>query len=198
MHRRIHASRALGFVILACLAGAALATPALAQGKKHHIQIGLGYHKHLSDDLKDPLLGDYTDAGLGVLAYRFSLSPMVDLTFDSRATIHSEDFEGVDVSLHNYFVGPGVRVGAPTGSVRPYGQANFLFVTEKLEIQEDNTTLSVTENGAGFGLFGGVDVRASNLLSVPIEVHYLFGEPEDDVSGVGISAGLTFNFGSLD
>jgi len=44
---------------------------------------------------------------------------------------------------------------------------------------------------------GGVDFRAGNLISIPIEVNYMYGKPADDISGIGITVGLTFNFGTL-
>jgi len=40
--------------------------------------------------------------------------------------------------------------------------------------------------------------RLSRLLSLPLELSYMYGKPEDlDVSSLGMSVGLTFNFTPL-
>ena len=76
-------------------------------------------------------------------------------------------------------------------------QANFFLVSESLEAEVGGVKTSTDENAAGFGISGGVDIRASNLLSIPIEVNYMYGKPADDISGIGANIGLTFNFGQL-
>jgi hypothetical protein len=178
--------------------GLMLSGPASAAIEKHHLGFALGYEKDLSNDLKDDASGvDFTNAGYGALQYRFSLQRNLDLTLDARATTHSEDNSGIKFTLTNSYWGPGIRLISPNEGMRPYVQANFLFVREELKAENGGVTVTAHENGAGFGICGGVDIRAGNLLSIPIEANYMYGKPSDDVSGIGINAGLTFNFGEL-
>jgi hypothetical protein len=178
--------------------GLMLSGPASAANKKHHLGLALGYEKHLSDDLKDTSAGvDFTSAGYGSLQYRFSIQRNLDLTLDARGTTHSDDFGGIKYTLTNGFWGPGIRVISPNEGMRPYVQANFLFVREELKAENGGVSVTGHDNGAGFGVCGGVDIRGGDLLSIPIEVNYMYGKPSDDVSGIGINAGLTFNFGEL-
>ena len=170
-----------------------------AENRQHHLGFALGYAKHLSDDLKDEPNGiDFTDAGYGSIAYRLSLASNLDITMDLRGTTHSDEIAGVDVSLNTGFFGPGLRVISPHEGIRPYAQVNFFFVSESVELEEGGFTVTSDESGVGFGISGGVDIRASNLLSIPIEATYMYGKPEDDISAIGINVGLTFNFGQLD
>jgi hypothetical protein len=172
--------------------------PARAENHKHHLGFALGYEKHLSDDLKIESAGiDYTDAGYGALAYRLSVLPNMDITLDARGTTHSDDIAGIDLTMSTGWFGPGLRLISPNEGLRPYMQANFFFVSETLEAELGNTKTTTDENGAGFGISGGVDIRAGNLLSIPVEVNYMYGKPADDVSGIGANIGLTFNFGTL-
>lgn len=169
-----------------------------AQGRMHHIGIAFGYQKLLSNDLKDSVTGlDFTNAGFGALSYRYSLGPSVDLTLDARGTVSKQTEAGVNLTLTNSFFGPGVRFTSPTGSARPFVQANFLFAHEKAEAEYGGLVISGTDNGAGFGVSGGLDITASELVSIPIEVNYMYAKPSDDISGVGVNVGVTFNFGLM-
>jgi hypothetical protein len=182
-----------GLFILSALAG-----PARAENRKHHLGFALGYEKHLSDDLKIESAGiDYTDAGYGAIAYRLSVLSNMDITLDARGTTHSDTIGGVDLTMSTGFFGPGIRLISPNEGLRPYMQANFFLVSESLEAEVGNTKTTTDENGAGFGISGGVDIRAGNLLSIPVEVNYMYGKPADDISGIGANIGLTFNFGQL-
>ena len=175
-----------------------LAGPAQAANKKNHLTLALGYEKLLSDDLKDEPAGiDFTDCGYGAFAYRFSINSNLDLTVDFRGVTHSDDIGGGNLKMTSTYWGPGLRIISPNEGTRPYVQANFLFVREQIDLESGGVTVTSHDGGAGFGVCGGVDIRAGNLLSVPIEVNYMYGKPGDDVSGVGINAGLTFNFGEL-
>lgn len=203
IHRDLHvvavaAALALGFL---------LAGPAHAENKKHHLTIGLGYQKFLMDDQlpsidADPGPGvdvrtfDFSGAGAGYFAYRLSLKENLDLTFDSRAAVST--VEGSDFTLTTSCFGPGLRWISPREGIRPYAQANFFLVSEHLEMDlGNNSTLSNSDTGVGFGVSAGIDIRGGNLLSIPIEAFYVNAKPENDVSGWGIVTGLTFNFGTL-
>jgi hypothetical protein len=175
-----------------------LAGPAQAANKKHHLTLALGYEKLLSNDLKDQASGvDFTSSGYGAIAYRFSVQRNLDLTLDARGTTHTETFGGVDFTLTNSFFGPGVRMVSPNEGMRPYVQANFFLVREEIKGESGGVTITSHDSSAGFGVSGGVDIRGGNLLSIPIEVNYMYGKPSDDVSGIGVNAGITFNFGML-
>ena len=174
---------------------AVLIAPAHAQ-TRHHISFGLGYAKLLSNDMKDEFTGiDFTNAAHAGLAYRYSLTPEIDLSFDSQATASQDEFAGVKLTLTNSFVGPGVRLYATMASPRPFVQANVFFVREKAEAEHNGVKVTGSETGAGFGITGGIDIQMSPLLSLPLTVHYLNAKPADDVSGLGFNVALAFNFG---
>ncbi len=185
----------------------ASALPGLAQAAEHepmrnHITLGFGVARHLSDDFEDSGL---ETGGLGQLAYRYSLNPSWDLCIDGRSMVTSDEVTDdtggfpseVDVQHDASYFGPGVRWSSGTGSVRPYLQANVFFVTETLRYDFGSISTDADEDGAGFGLMGGADIRLSRLLSLPVEASYLYGKPENDVSSLGMSVGLTFNFTPL-
>jgi hypothetical protein len=187
--------------------GLIVATPARAENKKHHLTIGLGYQKFLmNDDLPtidaDPGPGvdirtfDFSGAAAGHFAYRLSLKQNLDLTFDERLAVST--VENSDFTFSAGYFGPGLRWISPKEGIRPYVQANFLIVSENLQMDlGDNTTLNRTKSGAGFGASAGIDIRAGNLLSIPLEAFYVYGKPDHDASGWGADVGLTFNFGEL-
>ena len=185
-------------VVSACIAWLVLGSGLASAQTRHHITIGLGYSKLTSNDIKDDAFGiDFSNAGNGVFAYRYTLNPTIDLTVDTRGTASTDSQQGVDLWLLNSFFGPGVRWNPAVGGARLYLQGNFFFSNEEVEIQQGGATLSASEGGTGFGLFGGVDIPLSNLLSMPLEVNYIYAKPADDVSGVGVTIGLTFNFGQM-
>jgi hypothetical protein len=199
--------RAAGIAAVALALSFGLASPAKAANKKHHLTIGLGYQKFLmSDNLPsidaDPGPGvdirtfDFSGAGAAFFAYRLSLKQNLDLTFDDRIAIST--VENSDFTFATDYFGPGLRWISPKEGIRPYLQANFLIVSENLQMDlGDDTTLNRRKSGAGFGASGGIDIRAGNLLSIPVEAYYVYGKPDHDVSGWGITADLTFNFGDL-
>jgi opacity protein-like surface antigen len=185
-------------VVSLCLGWLVLATGLASADTRHHITIGLGYTKLPSSDLKDDALGmDFSNAANGVLAYRYTLNPAIDLTLDSRGTASSETLNGADLWLLNSFFGPGVRWHPMTGTSRLYLQGNFFLVSEQIDIEQNGVTVSSSESGTGFGLAGGVDIPLSRLLSLPLEANYTYGKPADDVSGFGLTIGLAFNFGVM-
>ena len=183
---------------LALLTAAAMLVPGSAiADTRHHITLGLGYSKLPSDDLKDDTIGiDFTNAGNGVLSYRYSLNSGWDLCLDSRGTISTDSQSGVDLTLMNSYFGPGVRWNAP-GAARFFGQASFFFVSESAEAEQGGIRISSSDSGTGFGLFGGLDFPVSRLLSIPVELGYIYAKPADDVSGFGATVGLSFNFGEM-
>lgn len=209
MLRSLLTTRAWSAVAVALTIGFALPEAAQAENKKHHLTLALGYQKYLSDDMKpsididpgpavDVREFDFSNAGMGTFAYRLSIKPNLDFTVDSRAAISSQDVLGTDVTLTTTYFGPGLRCISSKEGIRPYIQANFLVVSEELEIDlGNNNSFNSSETGVGFGVSAGIDIRGGNLLSIPVEAYYVYGKPEDDVSAIGVNAGLTFNFGTL-
>jgi hypothetical protein len=183
------------FVLLAA-AATLLPRPSIAD-TRHHITLGLGYAKLPSDDLKDDSIGiDFTNAANGVLSYRYSLNSSWDVCLDSRGTISTDSQSGVDLTLMNSYFGPGLRWNAP-GTARFFGQASFFFVSESAEAEQGGLKISASDGGTGFGVFGGLDFPVSTLLSIPVELGYIYAKPADDISGFGATVGLTFNFGEM-
>lgn len=207
MIRSIRSTGYLTATATALALGLVLASPAQAANKKHHLTIAIGYQKLLMNDNlpsidADPGPGvdirtfDFSGAGTGHFAYRLSLKQNLDLTFDERLAVST--VENSDFTFATGYFGPGLRWISPKEGIRPFVQANFLFVSENLQMDlGDNTTLNRSKGGVGFGASGGIDIRGGNLLSIPIEVFYVYGKPDHDVSGWGIDTGLTFNFGEL-
>jgi hypothetical protein len=196
-----HAFRAapFSFVVSSCIAWLILATGPANGDTRHHISIGLGYSKLTSNDVKGDSLGaDFSNAGNGALAYRFTLNHAIDLTVDSRGTASKQSTQGVDVWLLNSFFGPGVRWHpAIGGGAHPYLQGSFFLVSEEVQVQQAGVKVSTSQSSGGFGVFGGVDLALSHLLSLPLEVNYLYAKPADDVSSFGFTVSLAFNFGEM-
>ena len=194
----------------------AIAFAATHEPMRNHITLGFGYGRNLSDDFEDPELNLET-GGIGQLAYRYSLNRSVDLCVDARSFMAGDQaqigvdgiFYEVDLSHDTSWFGPGVRWSSGEGGVRPYLQANVFFVEEKTTIEILNVSEEQSNDGVGFGLAGGADIRLSRLLSLPLELSYLYGKPSgsddfvadisysSDVSSLGMSVGLTFNFTPL-
>jgi len=181
----------------------AIAFAATHEPMRNHITLGFGYGQHLSDDFDDT---DLESGGIGQLAYRYSLNRSVDLCIDARSFMASDQaqvgiggtFYEVDFSHDTSWFGPGVRWSSGEGGVRPFLQANVFFVEETFSVEIDNVSEKESNDGAGFGLAGGADIRLSRLLSLPLELSYLYAKPKDfDVSSLGVSVGLTFNFTPL-
>lgn len=191
----VHALFAGAAVFLLCLSAP---RPAAAQNMKHHITLALGYQKYLGENLKDDASGlDFTNAGTAALDYRFSLKPSLDLTLDLVAAASQDKLAGVDLTLTTSYFGPGIRFNGKGEGTRPFVQANVFLVDEEAEAERNGIKISSSESGIGFGLSAGVDIRASRLLSVPIQAAFNYGEPADVLRGIGASVGLTFNFGEL-
>jgi hypothetical protein len=192
------------------LLAAALAAPvffvstdsARAEAKRHHIGLGLGAQRFVSDDFDD---SGFETAGVGTLAYRYSVSPSVDLVWDMRATASQQDAlydllgtpAQAEATYTTSWVGVGARFTGSGEGARPYVQANLYFVQEMLNVDFGSIEAEDSEDGIGFGAQAGVDIRLSRLLSLPIETNLLVGNPENSLTSVGASVGLTFNFGAL-
>ncbi len=193
-----HPVRRATLVLTVLVVTAALAPGFAIAGGRHHITLGFGYSKLLSDDLKDDASGiDFTNAGNGVLSYRYTVNSMWDVCLDSRATVSKDTESGVDLTLTNSFFGPGVRWSAPGMTTHLYVQASLFYADERFEAEQGGIKISGSDSGAGVGLFGGVDLPINRLLSVPVELNYIYAKPADDVSGAGLTVALAFNFGEM-
>jgi hypothetical protein len=196
--------RALAAAALTLAIAAFAARPAAAQAEptRHHLGIGFGYAKFVSDDLDD---SGFEDSGLGMFAYRYSVSPNVDVVLDSRGTVSSQDgtFDLLgtpvytDIHYGTAWFGPGVRYNFKPAGTRPYVQGNVYVASEGINLHAFGLDISDSETGIGFGLQAGIDIRLSKLLSLPVEMNFMSGKPENDLTCVGGNVGLTFNFGKM-
>ncbi len=166
--------------------------------RRHHITLGAGYARHLADEFEDDGLEDCVS---GQFAYRYSVTPTLDLALDGRSVTATEDVqvlgEDGEFSHTSSYFGPGVRFNGAAGSVRPFLQVNVFFARETVRLEVGNSGSDASENGAGFGVAGGADIRLSRLLSLPIEANFLYAKPENDLTSLGMQVGLTFNFGVM-
>ena len=165
--------------------------------KRHHIGIQAGFYKALSDDLAFDFNGlhldfDLTNAVLGGVNFRYSLTPVVSLVIDSR-TWGSSD-RNIDVT--SSFFGIGIRVNGKDEQVKPFLQISTYLVTKNVEKQADFGSNILSENGIGIGLSTGLDIKVSELISSPVEIIYIGtdGDDIDNLSGFGLSAGVSFNY----
>ncbi len=171
--------------------------------RKHHLGLALGGQKSFSDDLKIEAEGiDLTGSAVIAFSYRFSIRPSLDLVLDARGTRSSQDIPEGTVNLLTDFYGAGLRVFLRNEGVRPFVQGSLFLAREtsdvpQLKVASPSGEWYPDSSGAGFGLAAGLDLPVSGLLSVPIEATFVHARPADDISGLGVTAGLTFNFGDL-
>ena len=166
--------------------------------RRHHLGIQLGGYDPGAEIIQagGSSLGIDGIAGLGILSYRYSLTPFVDLDLELRHWIGRWPRSSSDkVKIAGGFIGPGIRVYASdrtTGKrVIPYLQGNIYYVQEQL-----STLATLYEHGVGFGVSGGMELNLSRLISLPIEATYVrsSGNNLDDLSGFGVSVGVNINF----
>ncbi|MCI0405160.1 MAG: outer membrane beta-barrel protein [candidate division Zixibacteria bacterium] len=124
----------------------------------------------------------------------------------------------VQGKLSNTFLGAGFRLNAPVSHLRPYLQGNLYFVRQKLDTEKYNIVVKDDENTLGIGAAAGIEIFISRMISIPFEFYiananfpekyilltdtngYIVGYIPNagiDISGFGISVGLTFNFGRM-
>jgi opacity protein-like surface antigen len=200
LHARRQVPALAALVVAATCLAPAFAAAADFGPTRNHITLGFGIGRHVSDDFEDSGLETGTMAQLG---YRYTLNQNFDLCFDAR-TLQSGDTQMIDDGFGGTYeanfehdtnwYGPGVRWMAAGGSVRPFMQANLMYVTETVRMEIDGDGADASETGVGFGLMGGIDIPVTSTLSIPVEANYMYAKPENDVSSFGMQAGLTFNF----
>ena len=131
--------------------------------------------------------------------FRYSLTPVVSLVIDFRTWLlggGTIDLPAVD--LGSSFFGIGIRVNGKYKRVKPFLQVSTYLVTENVDfesgISENGNIFS--EDGIGIGLSTGLDIKVSELISIPVEIIYIGtdGDDIDNLSGYGLSAGVSFNF----
>jgi len=144
--------------------------------KRYHIGIQAGFYK----------------AVLGGVNFRYSSTPVVSLVIDSR-TWGSSD-RSIDVT--SSFFGIGIRINGKDEQVKPFLQVSTYLVTENVEKQADFGSNILSENGIGIGLSTGLDIKVSELISIPVEINYIGtdGDDMDNLSWFGLSVGVSFNF----
>ena len=168
--------------------------------KRYHIgyQVDFNYEV-LSDNFAFDFNGshldfDLTNALLETYNFRYSLTPVVSLVIDFR-TWNAGDG---NIVVRSNFFGIGIRVNGKYKRVKPFLQVSTYLVTENVDfesgISENGNIFS--EDGIGIGLSTGLDIKVSELISIPVEIIYIGtdGDDIDNLSGYGLSAGVSFNF----
>jgi len=168
---------------------------------RHHISIGiLGTFKSTSGDFVIPELGfDASEGSSGFLNYRYSFTEQFDLAVDMHGWVSEAELYGVNIQTLVTGFGLGARYNIPAGQIiHPYIQLNVCNITEQLTGSYGSLSETYSESETGFGANAGAEIRLGKLISIPIEFMYLNGEPADDISGYGFSAGVSFNWGRIE
>ena len=173
--------------------------------ERHHIGIQGGVVNPLTDviELGGFDVGVEGNIGLTVVAYRYSLTPFIDLNADLRYWGgRRASASAGEVIVTGGFVGPGIRVHAldrtKGGRLIPYLQGNVYLVAAQEVTGHAIVDERLSDYGVvGLGLIGGVDVIVSRLVSIPIEATFFgtIGDDEiDSLSAFGVSVGVNVNF----
>ena len=139
---------------------------------------------------------EYSESGgFTVLNFRYALNHRFDFVIDGRFWVTNLD-EGDSVTrLARSSVGPGIRaVFELNDYLKWFIQGTLYWVREREEYDDGS---HFAQGLAGAGVNSGVEIRTSDLISIPIGVTFLgVGEDDDSekFSGVGVSGGLSFNF----
>lgn len=164
--------------------------------RRHHVGLQLGLFNPSTDAIGLGNMGLVLDRSDGqtIVRYRYSVNPRVDLVAELRYWVGrglTARSEAAKVS--GGFLGPGLRIRPWNGQRRravPYLQGNLYYASEMLGEPEIRVA-----HGIGFGLGGGVDIMVTRRISIPVEAAYVASSGVvDDLSGVGVSAGVSVSF----
>jgi hypothetical protein len=173
---------------------------------RHHISLGfLGYFKATSGDFELPEYGIDGSDGVGeVINYRYSFDQNIDLAVDAHGWISEVEgyILGFPYKVETTAIGLGLGIrynlGNAGGRIFPYVQGNVYSVTETVKASvgalsdEERSDPSI-----GYGINGGIEIKLGKLISIPIDAFYMYGKPADDISGYGVTAGISFNWGNI-
>jgi hypothetical protein len=170
---------------------------------RHHISLGLlGYFQASSGDFAIPEYDFDASQGQSVfMVYRYSFDRNLDVVADLRGWVSEAKLGTATVTTTIAGYGAGVRYtgGAIGGTAFPYLQASVLSIGETVAASASGLSLTASsEQGLGLAVNGGVEIRLGRLISIPVEAMYLYGKPADDVSGFGVTAGISFNWGRIE
>lgn len=170
---------------------------------RHHVSLGLlGYFKAGSGDFELPAYGfDGSVGQSGFLNYRYTFHRNLDIVADVRGWISEATVNATTITTTVAGFGAGVRytAGGLGGIVFPYVQASVLSIGETVSGSAGSFTITASsDQGLGAAVAGGAELRLGRLVSIPVEAMYLFGKPADDVSGFGVTAGVSFNWGRIE
>jgi len=155
---------------------------------RHHISFSwYGYSRTMNEHLKLSYLDARSGEG-GFFNYRYSFNEHIDLAVDGRAHISdaSDDSVKYFVKSELYYSGFGVRYNFhPRWRIFPYVQANIYETEAKINARSTyylyqalNTFWGYNGNGWGAGINGGAEIRLGKLISIPIEVTYIYSKPK--------------------
>ena len=182
-------------IAIAVLIASTIAAAENPGPRKHHVGVQLGVLWPSTETLEldggDVALD--RRAFLGILSYRYALTPVAELGVELRHWIGRwPSAASRRTKAAAGFVGPGIRFHpAQTGRVAPYVQFNVYWVQEQVSLSKMHTA-----DGWGWGLSGGLDVTVTDWISIPLEATYIgsVGDALDDLSGFGLSGGVDFQF----
>jgi hypothetical protein len=176
-------------------------SPAAVPGR-HHLSAGLlGYYKSISGDfVSDQDNFNASNGQCGFFNYRYSLDRRLDLAIDARGWTDNSQLYGDQITVIVAAAGPGLRCSFRPAARRFhfYVQANGYLVSETINGNYIYDTTSVTSNDIGFGLNAGAEMRLNDRFSIPAEVSFLWGRPQQDITGFGIAVGISFNWGRVE
>jgi len=173
---------------------------------RHHISLGfLGYFKSTSGDFELPEYGIDGSDGVGeVINYRYSFDQNIDLAVDAHGWISEVEGSilGFPYKIETTAIGLGLGIrynlGNAGGRIFPYVQANVYSVTETVKASVGAFSEEERSDPAiGFGANGGIEIKLGKLISIPIDAYYMYGKPSDDISGYGVTTGISFNWGDI-
>jgi hypothetical protein len=201
MFRMNHGLQAAAGALLAAVCLLASVRNAAAGGLASlHWTLAVGATAQPSADLQFDALGlDFGGALNVALGSRYSLDEQLDVTVDlqiDEATSKPRGYEDAELTLSNSFIGPGLRYYPTKSSLRPFVQANVYYVSEMIVLEQFGDRKWKSRSGAGLGLAGGLELRATHRFSFPVTVQCLVAKPADNISGIGFNVGVTYNFRS--
>lgn len=181
--------RYFGFMIVLALI---LAAPAPAQDSpKAEIFGGYNYMRFHTGILNDPAIGMNGFRASGAYYLNTNVGIVADLTYSRNGNVQNS---GTSFSTSTYMFGP--RYAMRADRVTPFAQVLF----GGAHASASDAGVSTSWNGFAMSLGGGVDLKATDRISVrPFMFEYLmtrFKSPDfaTTQNNFRISSGVVFNF----
>ena len=191
-----HATLAFVAVVLAC--GSCCAHAAPPRSYTNHVTLYGGSITYTSAPFRSQALGiDFSEMPDGGLHARTRLNDRLDVVFDARianASKSPKGFDDADLYASVATVGPGLRYHPPRWVRYAYVEAYLLYVEEFVSLGQFGASHDRTADGLGAAVRFGIDLRDGKRWSIPLAAQLMLAKPAEDVSNVGVYAGVTYNF----